>query len=810
MSSRRLVIVLIVTALVVVVLAAIGVGWVVYRGIKSLQQQPWAAPPAVAAKPPDLPDAGQYAVGIHGKDRQGHATTLRGVVLAVHAAPRAGAEAEALAEALALEGQDVLFSLSVVPQPTRLAAMASYLPSVDPLRARNCFTREEGLRVAKQLGSDAVLVVSVEPASEGACGCSLELVDMADEKAAASRRLDPCAAAVAIQQFPSAVGEALGKAGVTLSGADQELLRQPLHPADTYARLGRILCGWPAAPAVEQAREFVREQPASLAALILADLLRATDRPPQEAQAQVERAIAAERERCPAMLYWGARSLASLGQYDRSEQVLAEYEAVKPESLPAAVLRAEIALHRGQVPAAIADARKLVEMNPRNGGAWGMLGQYHFDAGASARSGQYVMNLTPQQQTALYEGMAGAVACLERAAELAPDSLAVWTDLIKARNETSPGEGTTEALDRCDALRPGYPEAYRNMLWVYRPGYLNDQAAYRRVLQRADCQQPEWVWDEIGLADLLREERLPDSARRHYARAASMAPAYFPDGWEHIAVGLSELVLQGEKARQRTEAVLDQAQTCVNRALAQRPGFTGRVARAKLLARRGKYAEAEQALRALVKEQPTAADPLVLLAGTQRARGEWKSAEATFRAAIKAKPRGQVQDEYLGVLQCMALDGRQQEALTKLQSDRRTNAAWFAQLGAWHLGCSYLAIGELDQAERSFRERLRTSRPYGPLDNLALCGAARSDWQGAGKLFAEARKGDGQDQVEPRIGLAVCALKLGRTREALRLYDEAEGMDYRWLSAPGLREQLWPPQVVKAFEELQAARQKAG
>jgi tetratricopeptide (TPR) repeat protein len=809
MDTRRIIIaVVILSALCLAGLVTLGV-WGVSVVISRSRQAATArytSPAATHAY--NLPEPGSYQVGIHGTDRDGNATALRSLMPAIYAPAGQAESARGLAEALALEAGHLVHSLSVLPAMPSLQKMEVFVPDREPDWGHLSFTREQGLQVARQAAFDAVLAVEVTQ-SGGGMGASLALIDMADESVAFTKELSGKTPEEIVEAFPGTLKEALEAAGVSLSERDKELLGGPPFPAADYVRNGTVVALWPSKRSIEECRSFLDERPDSPLAQWLEYWQWQCDWPAERVRKWAEEWVKASKEACPCTLLGGVEAQIGAGNYAGAETLLAEYEQVKPGSFRATKLRRDSYESQKQYAAAVAEARKLVEMNPLSGRTWYLLGSSYWLEAVRARGGHALNRLSPQDlQTFMYD-VRVARACLEQALKLAPDNPDVLTSLVQARNETDGPAATEQALDMCDAVRPGYHYAYDAMLWVYRPGYGNDPAAYQDLLRRADRQKPKWVWDEIQLAKIVRELS-PDAAERHYQRAAEMAPDYFPWGWWQMADGMVELEYQGDDAREREAAALKRAEEYVERSIEQLPSIRARTTRAKVLCRRRQYEEAESELKALVKEEPAAADTLILLGGTQRALGKWGDAEKTLRAAIKAmKPRS-AHDEWLAVLQCIALDGRQDEALAELEKNRRTHRDWYAAVGSFHLGSSYLAMLEVDKAEEVYNGIPEAEGGYAVMDNIGLCKMHRGDWSGALAQFEKAYARDGKGEVEPPLGIAVCKYKLGAKEEAFPLYDEAERIDHRWLCPEGLREQLWPPEGIAAFEELQAAREKAG
>lgn len=809
MNTRRVIIaVVILSVLCLAGLITLGVWGMSLLVSRSRQASTAVYTGPATARAYNLPERGLYEVGILGKDRDGNATVLRSLMPAVYAPQGEAEAARGLAEALASETGQLLHSLSVLPGMPSVQRMEAFVPDREPGWGHLSFTREQGLHVARETAFDAVLAAKVTQSAAG-MGASVELIDMADESVAFTRELTGKTPEEIVERFPRALKEALEAAGVSLSERDRSLLAGPPFPAADYLRSGTVIALQPSQGSFEAYQAFLSQRPDSSLARWLEYAQWQCDWPGERVRKWAEEWVAASRDACPCMLLAGAEAQLAAGDDAAAASLLAEYEQIKPGSFRATKLRRDSHESQKQYAAAIAEARKLVEMNPLSGWAWYLLGSSYWLEAVRARAGHTLGRLSDQDLQTFLHDVRVARACVEQAAKLAPDNPDILSSLVQVRNETGGRAATEQALDMCDAVRPGYHYAYDAMLWVYRPGYANDPAAYQALLHRADRQQPKWVWDEIHLAKLVRELS-PEAAERHYQRAAEMAPDYFPWGWWQIANGYLELKYKGDEARGREEAALKQAEEHLALSINQLPTVSARTSRANLLSRRKRYKEAESELKELANEQPATAETLILLGGIRRALGKWAEAETTLRAAIKAmKPRNP-QNEWLAVFQCIALDGRQDEALAELEKNRRTHPDWYDAVGDFHLASCYLAMLEVDKAEEVYNSIPEAEGGYAVMDNIGLCKMQRDDWSGALAQFEKAYGKDGKGEVEPPLGMAVCKYKLGARQEAFPLYDEAERIDHRWLCPEGLREQLWPPEGIAAFEELQAARKKAG
>lgn len=119
---------------------------------------------------------------------------------------------------------------------------------------------------------------------------------------------------------------------------------------------------------------------------------------------------------------------------------------------------------------------------------------------------------------------AEALATLERAAAVWPDSAPTLLNLGVARKAAGDLTGAARALARCLILEPGLAEAHFTLGGIQQA--LGESAGALASLARATSLRPDWAqaWNRLG-AFLQNLERLGE-AETAFARAAAAAPAW--------------------------------------------------------------------------------------------------------------------------------------------------------------------------------------------------------------------------------------------------------------------------------------------
>ena len=198
-----------------------------------------------------------------------------------------------------------------------------------------------------------------------------------------------------------------------------------------------------------------------------------------------------------------------------------------------------------------------------------------------------------------------------------------------------------------------------------------------------------------------------------------------------------------------------------------------RLAEAGRLYGAGQLAEAEQAARALVSEQPAQADALHLLARVCHRRGRSDEAVALFERAIAARPAdGEIRNNH----GCMLMElGRAAEAAAALQQALALKPGDVMALR--NLGAVQRSLGNFAAAARVLQQALELKPDFGEA-HTALATVLR-DLGRPGEALSHAQRGA---QLQPGVAHAHATLgivlhELGRPTEAVGALRRALSLD---------------------------------
>ncbi len=214
------------------------------------------------------------------------------------------------------------------------------------------------------------------------------------------------------------------------------------------------------------------------------------------------------------------------------EQVLQQH----PAHAPALALAGALALHGGDIAAAIRRLSAAVGIDARNPGTQTTLGD------ALAAGGRYdeaiaafrrALTLKPRHAAA-QAGLgialqasgdsAGALAAFERAASLAPQSAPILTNFGAALQAAGRLDEALAVLARARALAPGHAEPlYNTGVALQAKGDLvGAERAYRDALTQA----PQHIQAVHNLGYVLAQRGQPQEALGHYERVLTLAPDF--------------------------------------------------------------------------------------------------------------------------------------------------------------------------------------------------------------------------------------------------------------------------------------------
>ncbi len=647
-----------------------------------------------------LPDEGYYEVGISGSTTDGNVTQTRGMMLAVGASGGSDAETKALANSLAWLGDDYLMGISGLPHNLCMNEAPSYYSTVKLADLSEEERRQRRLNAAISLGYDAHLGVKVTGA-DGGFTTSFALTDMRDQSEVWTQSLSADAEGM-MRGLGGVISEALEAASVELTETDRAFLADTPFTVDEYLRTGVISSGHKSREAMDALRDFLAEQPDSGMAQWLERTHLWEDWSTERRLARMEKWAATFGEQCPNVLILAAEFFGDRHDMVTVNALLAKYEAIKPNSLQADLVRGRWQILVGPWETAEAYAREAIEANPLSALVWYEFGYIHMQHAYHARGGQYLSTRTAEQRQEFVAGSTIGHECLEHALALAPDSFYLMSKVASARKENGDSTGCLELIEKMITLRPGYYAPYSEAWWLYDDGYNDEPAKQQAMLDRAATLEPESVGDEVELAGFLRNYLSAEAAEPHYERALEMAPEYFPLGYERIARGMTQMHYKGDDAIARREKALDIAEECARKSLEQYPQYGAREALADLHMIRRRYAEAEPLLRAVIEARPTDESALVSLGKTLRAQEKWPEAEAVSRASVKSRFAEKTSEFWTQAYQAMALDGRGDEALAEYQAAQDRSARWVRAQDEFGVGCAYLAMLKVDKAQEVF------------------------------------------------------------------------------------------------------------
>ncbi|WP_086843171.1 tetratricopeptide repeat protein [Amycolatopsis kentuckyensis] len=239
-----------------------------------------------------------------------------------------------------------------------------------------------------------------------------------------------------------------------------------------------------------------------------------------------------------------------------------------------------------------------------------------------------------------------AIAVAEEAASRAPaDPAALWC-LVKilreARRFSAAESAAVAAIRRC----PRDPELHRELGWVF-ADQDRDEEALSCFRQAAEL-HPTSSYYAVNVTQALRWLYRYEEAREQLAATCARLPED-PSPVEQQAL-LSEDVGAIDEALSRYLEI--------NR---RWPRFTGAwIGRMRLLARRNRYAEAEQVARQAIELNPFAAELRTRRAALQQESGDEAAAIATLREACSAMPGSQTLA--LDLTWFLRLDGQYEQA----------------------------------------------------------------------------------------------------------------------------------------------------
>jgi len=390
---------------------------------------------------------------------------------------------------------------------------------------------------------------------------------------------------------------------------------------------------------------------------------------------------------------------------------------------PAAIPPIATAGLDAEVAAAIAEARGGIEARPKSAAAWGRLGMVLFAQDMYADCIPFLAEaerLDPRDvRWPYFRGLAviliepaEGLTLLQRAVQLAPDSLAVRLRLAEVALKL-------ERTDEADAL-------FRNLLAEYpdHPRVLlgQGQILLRRgrwqealePLQTAAADPTARRSARVALAEAYARlgQATPAETERHLA-AEAPADLDWPDPFiteaRQFRTGLQPRIL--DTIALSDNGKTDEALDLIERVLHDHPDSdAAHLTRAKVLIRARQYGAAEAELRQAITLNPALIDAHFHLAGIQMVANDYEAAERSYLRTLELKPAYGLAHYNLGT--CRLKLGHKAQALASFRDAVRYRpdlAAAHLDLGALLLqeGQVKEAIVHLEQAARLDRKSAR-------------------------------------------------------------------------------------------------------
>ncbi|MGE0485759.1 MAG: XrtA/PEP-CTERM system TPR-repeat protein PrsT [Gammaproteobacteria bacterium] len=379
-----------------------------------------------------------------------------------------------------------------------------------------------------------------------------------------------------------------------------------------------------------------------------------------------------------------ARALIAQGEFDLAGNELDAVGADGSEDPRVQFLRAQIAEGRGDANSALVALRKVLQVAPMHRDSLVMAAKLHFGQGEFTAAQDYVgrlLEIEPQNSAA--RRMLGAIqlaagrldgldelsnatgdgaaaqdpgmlallgttylkygkfgdsqASLERAAELAPDSLPIRTQLALSRLSAGKPEQAIAELEAIRTEDPGFVQADIMLALVHMSQKANDQAL--AVAQSLVEKNPDSALAYNVLGYVRETAGDNGGAAQAYDAAIERDPRFHP-----ARINLARLAIRADDpatGRKRFQEVLD-----------NEPFHAfALMGLAALALQDNDLDEAERLWQLAREHNPDAVAPRLLLAKHYRTRGNQPLAEATIKEAYRLAPYAlQVQGEYAEIM----------------------------------------------------------------------------------------------------------------------------------------------------------------
>ncbi len=390
-----------------------------------------------------------------------------------------------------------------------------------------------------------------------------------------------------------------------------------------------------------------------------------------------------------------------------------------------------------------------------------------------------------------------AVAALERAAELAPNSALIALNLGAARRQNHDLDGAESAFRTALRLKPGYGSARRALAQLLRKR--GDAKAAIQLLRQAAASgdNAERALALVSLGQTYLDGGKPDRAQRAFAEAVDRAPAdvrlrvRIARSWlrtsrpEHLAAATEQA--QRAAALAPDDADVQALLARTKERAGDRPGARAGYQRAlrldpnqdyarrrliRLALRRDDYAEARRHARELVTRGPDVAQHQFLAALVAARAGQTEEARQQYANAI-ARADGNYPEAYfnLGLLEKHA--GNLDAAIQAYESALSTRPGYLEARN--NLGLALAASGRTEEAAAAYLAATKRQPKYAPA------------WKNLAELYMQTKRSAEavaalEKALAARPGNAQIQLDLGQAQTRSKQYAVA-AQTYRHLLA---------------------------
>jgi tetratricopeptide (TPR) repeat protein len=345
-----------------------------------------------------------------------------------------------------------------------------------------------------------------------------------------------------------------------------------------------------------------------------------------------------------------AYKLYNAGRLDQASKICSQIVTQRPRMAEAHNLMGAILNAQGESAAAVKSLQRAIHLNGDNAQFYSNLGEIE------RRRGK----------------LPEALVALKRATSLDPQSAQAWNNFGILRYDRREFQEAVNCYKQAIALKDNYPEAHNNLANAYRALGKNEEAVEH--YQRALLIRENYPEAYNNMAAILRARSEFIEAEHAYRRAISLKPHYI-EAYGNLAALLSQCDRDDEALRVLSQAVEINAKHVPT--LLQ-------IARLQL--NKTNYAQAEQACRLALEEDPNSANAHALLGEVLHETDRFPEALESFETALTLKPDYIEAHNHYGV--CLKSVGRLDEA--------REQFLKTIELNPWAYGC-YANLTDLEK-----------------------------------------------------------------------------------------------------------------